>query len=572
MAETKLLNKLLSTNQKLAKERKSYPNNCKLTTLLEKLIEKKYKFTREQFDMFIEQACIKNIYGRSFIGSLELIIKNINIYMIRLFDMTNDQVNIVFDLIERDNNINYCINILFEKNYKFTAHHYGVLSCINYDCPIIDNFKVLHNSVIYAGCIDMLKNPGGKNYEKCLEIAAKDKGPFNIEYFDIILECLNNRGNCFRIYSIEVDLFRLLDLIFHADAKQIIFEHAIQKINCHCPMHINIVQYILGKYGYNDNFLVYVLEQVMDVSPKILLNLMLIGYKITSNEINLLLASHNYIYLDKSEIDIYEQINLTHKILTRYLVDEYIKIPIIDMFDIFKILPNIETLNCMCKSTSHYATIDILFNKYKIVPTKQTLDISVKLLNVELIRKILNYKLIPDSTTIKNILIHYTQDVSKINEVIELCINYGFVATIDDVGYLLSLRYVLPNLERFNIAYDEHLYFVCYWQSYFPDEYLSKFMIDTNVIEMHRLCREGYSFSKIIKFLKNKNLRLDRYAMELLLMSDIYVIDEIIKKYGCIPAEISIYKATKSIAMMEFAKKKYNVTTYDMFEQYEMDI
>jgi len=576
MTDTKLLNKLLNTKQKLAKERATFPNNCRLTELLDKLIKNKYNFTREEVDLFIEQACCENRYGYTYIGTINDIFKNITVYMLSIYDLTEAQIDrICSDRNTARNNINHCIDILFNKKYNFTDERFHDLILRQYYNPPIDKYDSLHNNIIYAGCMNIMttprytETPNYTNFKKCIDLLSQTKNPFTIQYFDIILLCLEKFTNT--PFSFSNNLTKLLNVFFKFEKNTDIFKIVIEKIVPTCFNHILIIEYIINKLEYDDKFLEYVLKEIVPNNPKIILNLALNDYKVTLNDLNSMLNNSDHISLPANDTNIYRAINLPPEFFKAFpLINSKIKIPIVKLFGKFNIIPNIDTLNSICK-LKQINEMKILLDEYKLIPEKSTLDICVGTLCYDLIVEVLKYRLTPDNKTLHSLSMHNLWQASeqiKVYTIMELLIKFGLTINLADIDYLLSKRYVLENLERFNIPYDEHLYFICYLHNHYPKEYIEKFTIDKNVLKMHQMCREGRVY-ELSKLLRDTDTKLDRYAMDILLLSNSTFADNYIEK-GCMPSIISIYKCTKAPSLIKYILDTHKITTYDMLEPYNI--
>jgi hypothetical protein len=86
---------------------------------------------------------------------------------------------------------------------------------------------------------------------------------------------------------------------------------------------------------------------------------------------------------------------------------------------------------------------------------------------------------------------------------------------------------------------------------------------------MHNYCRRS-RYADIIYYMKNNNVKLDRYSVDILLNENRYVFDDFYKIYNCVPSVLTTFKKCnlplKPIAIL------YNVTANDMLKQYEMNI
>jgi hypothetical protein len=567
MAETTLLNKLLKTKKKLFNEKSIFPRNAKLINLLTSLIDKKYEFTQEHFDMFFEQACFKSKWSTTFFdsGNVDTIL-NINMYMFNTFEITHKHIDTLLQISGYDK-FNYLFDILFKKNYKFTIEQYKMLMSTNYYNPPITD--VINNNTIYAACIDLVTNPlinsaTDSNFNKCLKL-LENNYTFNDDHFKILLLCLNRSINLNN--NLTKNLKLLLNKLLQFDNVDILFAVMceIKMLNCYS---IGIIYYVLNKFGYNDTFFNYIMETVIKSYPKVILKLILKGYKISIDDINNILENKNFINININEINKYNSIGISSDYLQTYKLANKISLPVINLFTLFNINPDIKTLNTVCKS-GNLDCVNILLGKYEIIPDKNTLDISVNTANIELIHKILSYKLTPDSETIKKFdFYRYRSNCKTLHDVMNILIKYGLTITLDDVKHLLTHNFIMEDLERFNIQYDENLYFVCYLSNNYPPEYIEKCSIDQNILTMHKLCRMGQK-TALISFLKEHNLRLDYYCMEILLDHPA-MSSEIIAEYKCMPLEYSIYRHTKNKELIKYANDKYKVTASLMLEQYDM--
>jgi len=574
----KQLDKLLKTKSKLYNEFREYPDNCTLIYILIELVNENYEFTRSQFDNFIDQACHENYGSYSFFTSQldehKIIIK----YMLLKFDITEEQLSKIFSGRSRLKNC-YCYDILFEKQYNFTISDFEKLSEISYTVNLNDNYNMIHNNVIFAACVYLLTNKGSDNFDKCLYLLKQNVNPFNIEHFNIILHCLSNK-----ICRESQNIYVLLDVLFlnydvNEDHDNCLKTNIIQLISSKkFLIRADIINYIINKFGYNETFIEYIFDRILNHNAEFIFTLIHKGFNVTVDFLNKLLekSSISYLTLQKSGDQEYP------KILSKFgkykLTDNLIKIPIIDLFQLYNLIPDINTLNIVCSKYVHIGFVDILLSTYKIIPEKKTLDMCISILNYELTNKIINYKLTPNSNTLREITKeHCYSNSSEVNRIIELLINHGLNITFNDVEYLLSIQFTLDNLERFDIKYDENLYFTCYLNNNYPEEYLKKFTINKDILNMHTLCKsKKLTYDKLIKYLRTNNMKLDRYAFDSLLYHYPAIAKHIIKDYKCVPSLLSAYKRTYANCglniTLKFLAEQYNITANDMLLQYDMDL
>ncbi len=564
----KQLDKLLKTKSKLYNEYREYPENCTLIYILIELVNENYDFTISQFNSFVEQASHENYGAYSFFTSQldehKLIIK----YMLMKFDLTEEQFSKI--CLSRGKLKNsYCIDILFEKKYNFTLNNFEQLYDMSYNVNLNNNYDMIHNNVIFSACMYLLTNKNSDNFNKCLELLSQNTNSFNIEYLNIILCIIANR-----ICRESQNIYVLLDAIFlnHNDGDEILQLVASKKYT----IRADIINYIINKFGYNDMFIEYIFNIIINHNAEFIFTLIHKGFKLTIDFLNKLLdsCSVSHLTLLKDKLELPEL--LSNKYNAYKITENIIKIPIVDLFRIYNLQPDINTLNIACKKEEYDLPINTLLTIYKIIPEKETLDIAVTSLNYDLVNKIINYKLTPDTKTLRGIpLPQKVGDNYKISKIIDLLIGHGLKIAITDVEYLLSIHFILENLERFDIEYNEQLYFICYLNNEFPDEYMKKFTIDSAIFKMHTFCRSRkLTYEKLIDYLKNNNIKLDRYSLDILIMTYPAIARNILRTYYCVPSVLSAYKKTYTSCgltiTLETLANTYNITSNDMFKQYDM--
>jgi hypothetical protein len=156
-----------------------------------------------------------------------------------------------------------------------------------------------------------------------------------------------------------------------------------------------------------------------------------------------------------------------------------------------------------------------------MIPDKECLDESILSANLELIFKIICYKINPDKDTFNKMCnkdIFGDVGTKTRNEITELLIKNGLQVTYQEIESLIKYKSYLDNLERFGIPYDEKLYFTCFKYNYFPKSYDDKWQIDKNVLKLRKMCEirscGQTKVEQIRKFMKGNNLKLDRYCVD----------------------------------------------------------
>ena len=71
----------------------------------------------------------------------------------------------------------------------------------------------------------------------------------------------------------------------------------------------------------------------------------------------------------------------------------------------------------------------------------------------------------------------------------------------------------IPNLELYNIPYDDKLYDLCHEANHIPDEYRDKFVIDPKVIKLRDMCQTE-SLKSILTYANTYGVPFDRYCLD----------------------------------------------------------
>jgi len=558
--KTQILNKLLSTKKKLYNERYDFSERHKLTSLLINLINENYEFTTEQINMFYDQIFFTTGYNLNFISSQITEHKRIIEYMITKYGIHDARVSIILDLGQYNNEFYYIYDALFKIKYDFTMAQYKTLRNKKYVIVPIDNYDTMHNNIIFALCSHIEFNNDIDRFNKCLDILKQSNLPFNIDHLNI---------TTLMSQYYKEHMIRFLDVLF-SKCDSSIFNSII---NSGYTYNDRIIYSIIEIFGYDDNFIVWLFTKKIPANPEILFKIINKGYQISLSILNKLLESRGKETFVIENVNDYASINLPLKILQQKYkkTDKGFEIKYMDLFDIFNIEPDINTLNSVCK-ISFVNEINLLLNKYKIIPDHDTLNFCMSRLNYNLIHTILNYKITPDNDIILNLLPYQIRNESEtVRKIIELFIEFGLIIKIDSVEHLLLNRFCLRDLERFDIKYDEQLYFLCYLSNFWPETYINKFTLDKKILNMHNICKDRYlSSGKLIAYMKDNNVKLDRYAIDILLNDNRYVFDDIYKLYNCVPSILSTFKKCniplKPIAIL------HNITAYDMLKQYEFNL
>jgi hypothetical protein len=565
---TKRLNNLLKTKAILYYEYSNIVTNSNiaingsLINVLTEVVDTNYILTQVQLNKIIAQISFRQNGGPvPFIVSTNDNHKKIIKY---IFTNNNIKESDIIKICKNRHilyNGTYLLDCLFENKYNFTNLEFQELLRWGHthDYYDINNYDTLHNNVIFIMCRSMGQND--TTYNKCLELIKKNTEPFNIKYIDTLLTVSP--------YSRYVNklLPPILNLLFKncavgtVDINEI-FKLLVDKEKTSYSVTGKIfLDYTINNFGYSDIFVEYMFTHIIKnlTSSYYVFDLTNKGYKITLDNINFMLKH-------------YEHITNTHECNNAAYRNKNIRV--IDLCDMFKIKPDIETLNIAC-SRQYINSVEMLVDTYNIIPEKQTLDACIPTLNYEIINKILKFKLTPDDETfykIKSSYIYYCKITNdKVIKVLNLLIMHGFNIHHKHIKYLLNNKFYFDDLDKIGIPYDDKLYHLCYLNNLFPEEYVGKFKIDKNVMDMHTICRnKNLEYDTLMKFLNDNNIKLDRYALEYLITYNPNVGNSIMRQYNCIPSLLSVYRNKVPQKMLTEIIKQNNIKSGHMFEQYEM--
>jgi hypothetical protein len=566
--EIKQLNTLLNNKTRLCNEVLS-GDNTTLIDLLLKLKNDNYIFTENQIDRIMIQCFYYKSIWRAFFARTS----NPDYISLIEYIMTNPNINqkhidTIINFHKKIRKIDNWIQILFKIKYNFTVSDLYELDANRGITSTITNYDTIHNNVIYiaAKCIII---PDGA-FKKCLKLFEEYTGSFNMDHFEIICDVIN--GHSYISEESNKKMKMLFNILFkNYDDKDQILQFMIDKnIASKC-----IINYIINRFGYNDTYLQRFLNNIDEYSYNYdtLFNLANKGYTVTLNDLNLVL-NNDTSHIKFSYGDDYKNINISCNFIKKNDLTG-IKLLAIDFFELFNIEPDINTLNIFCKNSSYYDNnelcIDILLNKYKIIPTEETLRTCIIYSSNEIITKILKYKIIPTVEMLYTIPEEYVIQSTTI----ELLINNGLTLNEQDINFLIEHNIFLDNLERFGIKYDEDLYFAHYLKGYFIIQEIKKYTIDQIILQLHQLCKtRRLDEDKLILFLKTNNIKLDRFCLEYLYMYNTKVYRRICLKHPDCTLPILTMCNLPYVKNMSKSKiaRKYNITAKDMFEQYDMKL
>jgi hypothetical protein len=535
----KRLDKLLKSKNLLHKEVTKKTKKCDLLNTLIEAVDSNYNFKPLQISNFITQISLPK-YNNRFMASDEEDHKKIMKYIFMKCDFTEGDLLIVLTnnyIVNDYSKPSIVVDCLIERKCNIPVSALGNIRY--YPFFNIDNYDEIHSNVIIVACRSIIA-ANIRNFEDCLDIIKKKKNHFDINYIEIILTWINTHS-----FDKNQKLYtELLDVMFDncCDNKDTILDAFINNKN-----YINafLYEYIIEKIGYNEPFVTFMLNSHLRYHTSLFYKLIEKGYIPTVESVNCLLKTTS---------------NVRYGIATKKSID---------LFKTFDLQPTIETLNIACR-IQYTDEVNILLDEYNVVPEKETLDICVSVYNYNLISRILHYKLTPDEDTLNKITgIYDHQHTAKI---IDLLLAHGLVINSTHIETFLKKKIYVNDLERFGITYDEKLYFECYLNNF--DGYFGKFTFNPIILQMHSLCKTNrLKLEKLIDFLKTNNIKLDRYALDFLIINNPEISTHFMNKYNCIPSIYTAYKHCKAPQkMLDDIIKNNNITHDEMLKQYDMTI
>ncbi len=574
------LNKLLKSVNKLSLR------DLTLINLLIELIDNNYVFTELQFGNFIEQICYKNGKLPCYLSLNDNAPIKIITYMFMNNSITENQLTQLCQAIYDTKGGYYIIDILFKQKRDFTMNHFKLLIQLNIGCPNIDNYVLIHNNIIFVACLCIVENKPQdfELFKKCVLMTRQNKMPFNIQHLEIILCCLEMKKINMNNYKTTHTLKILLDALFLNNKDGTEIYNLIIKNKCSGYYNIFIVENVLNTYGCDTLFAKYICDNLIQDKPTILFNLMLKGYKPTTDNINAILQKNANIQMSFNTN--FDRLGLTQNKI-KNIANNSDQFHTANLFGLFELVPDLNTLNIICEK-KNFDNIKYLIEKYNIIPEKSTLDICVLSRDYNVIEYIINYKITPDMNTLcnlcsKNIYFsvngHEYNYINDIKKIIDLFIFHGLNINNDIIIYLGTKGIFLDNLERFDITNDQQIYFLRYLHNK-ETCYNHNYTFDNKIIELHKLCsKKSLKYIKLITFLKTNNVKLDRFALDLIYLTIPSLGAKLTTDHNCIPSILTAYNrflvgpyptSPRLKITPEYLINKCKLTYTDMFETYDI--
>lgn len=510
-----------------------------ITTAIAHLIDLEYNFTINDFDNFIRLATMGTTksYMTSPLNTPHNDQDKVIKYMLSKFTLSNDQFYKLVKCIKirTDNPYNLWMDTLIEKGYKFTDDQIEILKLRKYNVTnLVRKGVSVDVTDIMNEIIDILNN--NKQMIALTNILNLHTDPYPDNFMEIFLGKIREYsfwGPALKKFKKTIK--QIIDIL---TTKGIKFTEqcnsAIISITTYyTPFKSDIVRHILNK-GFNPNILL--LDQFSKIG-----NFSLVFYGVKKHDLNTAIMnsilSHCFynnatdiseVKMNKLKTKLIENGYDNQKILNM-LRNQYSRSDMYDLFIEWGIKPDDKTFEIACKFND-YKIFRHCIDEFNLIPSKKHLELAFSCANdenyniqkldynVAMITDILQYKVVPTP-----IEFNYMVQSNKVQiwekskwslELFNLLVKYGLKITIVDIEYALANNIYIDGLERFGIGYNDQLYYLCHINNFFPIEYMSKFVIDKNILELRSLCRKQTTIDKIMTFMKKNNVKLDRYCME----------------------------------------------------------
>ncbi len=543
------------------------------------------------------------------------------------------------------------LDILIERNYSFSAQAFNNLFIgfrrrnktpkpFKYVNNKIDTMSILDDRVLIYSIFKLNDKMSNEFFNNILQFINNSE-PKPIQYFDIFVNTIKYHSEFNKNKGKEI-----ITALFNNMIKLPSNHESIMNIICQKGLNNNFLCKLLIKHLYSDSLIDLLLDKnllhknldyLFDATQYIvttdLINKLLLKSSICNITIDEKYNLDEYVYDKKNVFSInenfvikfnYDNSNNNFIEIGNEKFEYYGKINSVDLFKIFKCIPNDETFK-IALNRGYINTVQHLISEYKFIVDDKCLFECMKSKNMNLITMILNYGIKPNSVLLESLItvpknkvvyfsdIHYKRHQrmkkyrqnrtgstkepkiktkskskskiinSRIINIIELLIKYGLKIDFNCVNLLLSCNEELLNLERFGISYDEDLYFLCYVNEHYPQEYMKKFTIDKNVLTMRKLITTNMKSEKIANFLNTNNLKLDAYSFEYAIKNKTIFSMELMNKKLCIPSLATLYKMSLCVGtghywrtqsyncklFMDYVKSN-NITKDMMMKQYDV--
>jgi len=504
--DIKSLNERFTDKTILYRER--YYLTKELSDLIIKLDNSGYAFIRSQFDTFIVLATYKK--GNSYIvRSQDPLNKKVASIMFSKFVPNTKQFKLLFECYKSPHYCDYTWVDTLKQHYTFTPEQKVILQNIKYDMSkmfannvtlTLDEMKILLQSEI---------NKRG-NFIGLQTIIETNNIEYPNDFISWFIKQLLTHYDKHTIYKNALDIFLVkLKLPFDDQAYKYIYEFKSCQFAHYCINNGFVPNEDFVKLCCNSTIHMEMIFYLHNTS----------NLKITTDMMNSLLQS-NYVFSTEnrhangtSHTNLLIDFGYTEDIIKQsiYKINRSEYISIYTLCKLIGILPNTKTFE-IAITNKYYNIIDECLKNLKILPTNHHLQLALSSFGFQLdiLESLLCYKISPGKQDFDAFIKGHNYSNTHM---LETLIKYGLKLDLEDITKALSRTVSISNLERFNIPYDEKLYFSCYINNYYPyDDFM---IIDKHILELRKMCRnKDTTLSKFTDYIKDNNVIVDKYCFD----------------------------------------------------------
>jgi hypothetical protein len=550
-------------------------NVLSLSCIIKYLGENNYAFTQKHFDTIINLLTHKKLHSY-----LSYEFSNYNFdstiqysrflnkqYLLNLFFskfvITQDQLDLMLSCyknkyISDKKHYFVWITCLLKQNYVFNNASLVKLTEISYDTQEL----ILKNAFTLVDLENLFKTEI-TDYKDIKEIISKNNLELSVTSINNLLlstTSVNMQLNILQNINKNINInFTNLETFIKVHSKK------------ESSIIFNLLEFLLLKLKLKEiNLDKLLLDTLLPEFTNSYLKVVLI-LELTNvsclKMLNLCLPVSDFNY----RVDLYSCNNLIEKYnLKKFIIN--------DTFDLVSYIlskPNIIFNKITLENAYSNAKNANILDKFKDLEiTKTCLDNCLKNYtyhnNLNIITQVLNSKITLDLHSFKCLMLN--QDKFK-QETLNLIINnYNFQVDLNIIDVAAQYKCYIKDLERFNINYDEKLYFICYFNDYFPLEYVHIFNINKHILTLRNMCKKPkVTLEVILTFMKTNLVKLDKYCLDALSKKNFDIANVFFRDYKCKPPIMCLCRDVEELfEVKKEIMRNFNIDEKYMSESYEI--
>lgn len=567
-------NKLINNKALLYNELKTTNKVPELGNVIVKLDKLGYNFKDAEYNKIL--SCLLHSNGyilKSYTLMRQNLKDNILEIVFKKFNPSVSQINKLLSIYNGNKGPCYMswASILIKNGYKFNEQHREKLLEIGFNVLELYDGIVVQEAEMKK-VLKSISNMGpykkGFDYtNKIKTIMDCNKSLINSDMLNYVLSLY--KKPCSKIYNDLVKLIVEMPVGPNHETTNIIIKKNIT--------HYDILTLLIDQGLCISNELINYFskqQETFELVIKLISSKEMLTVDILNNMLRKNQFSSNY----NEFVEMIQRFGQYDDLFDRAFDHELSMVNVFIVFTYYGVVPNSETLEIACLNR-YIDIIDECTTKYKIVPDKNILDnvllkldiydegeieysddnfpdedsekciseeysdeeCNIKNTNLcetsTVIGKILCYKIVPDSHSLNNLLL---SSYSPKSAMIELLIKYGLFLSLSDVIKITKNQIAIENLERFDIKYDNVLFFWCHMYNFFPNIYIQKFresgLINSKYLELRLLCREkSLTPKKLVDYLNQNNIKIDGYSLEMAAHCNEKIAQYMLKELNCFP-------------------------------------